>query len=56
MSKPIDMTGVKRWKVRDKESWEILGRFHTYQEAEEYKEELEDIAKLNHRTLVIVWD
>ena len=52
----IDMTGVKRWKVRDKASWEILARFYTYQEAEEFRQEIADIAKKNNRETVIVWD
>ena len=56
MSKPIDMTGVKRWKVRYQDSFEILDRFYTLREAEAFRAELLPTAKRENRTVVIVWD
>lgn len=54
--KRINMTGVKRWKVRDKESWEIIDRFFTYKEAEAFRQELEGASNSDNKTYVIVWD
>ena len=45
----INMDGVKRFKVRNKKTWEIIDRFFTLEEAEEFRSML-DIET------VIVWD
>lgn len=47
--KHIDMNGVKRFKVRNKKTWEIIDRFFTLKEAEEFR------SKLKEET-VIAWD
>ena len=49
MSRHINMDGVKRWKVRDKKTWEILERYYTLAEAEEFRKTLTI-------ETVIVWD
>lgn len=45
----INMNGVKRFKVRNKKTWEIIDRFFTLEEAEEFRSTL-DIET------VIAWD
>lgn len=49
MSRPINMAGVKRWKVRNKQTWAIIERFDTLAEAEEFRKTLTI-------ETVIVWD
>lgn len=56
MSKPIDMTGVARWKVRNKNTWEMLARFYTYEEAKEFIDSNREVAQNNNVEMTIVWD